>query len=208
MPYQTNIPNPAQSPGLFPAQANDNFTRLKTIIGANHKFNDSAATDDGYHQNIKMLPLSVPGNDASIGQSFVNSADATNQLWFKDGLNNVYQITPCLPMRAWVIFDSIGTILNAGAAKFNVNAVVPQGTGNYRVDFTTAMPSIYYNYSLAIVPISSIGATIVCPRVSSVSYSQFIQTGSFQISARSPASGGGTSGSLAFWGISAMFFGG
>ena len=28
MPYQTNIPNAAQSPGLFPSQANDNFTRL------------------------------------------------------------------------------------------------------------------------------------------------------------------------------------
>jgi hypothetical protein len=89
MAYDTGIPNASQSPALFPAQAQDNFTRLKTLLGANHKFNDSAAADDGYHQDIKMMPIAVPGNDATVGQAFVNTALATNQLSWKDGSNTV-----------------------------------------------------------------------------------------------------------------------
>ena len=142
MPYQTNIPNAGQSPGLFPAQANDNFTRLKTIVGANHKFNDSAATDDGYHQDIKMLPLAVPGNDASIGQSFVNSADATNQMWFKDGLNRVFQLTPTLPIYAAVNFDGHSPVV----VRFshNVASVTRTATGLYTIAFTRALPTNNY----------------------------------------------------------------
>lgn len=138
MTYNTGIPNSAQSPGLFPSQGSANFTRLKTIMGANHKFNDSAATDDGYHQNIQMLPISVPGSDNTIGQCFANSADSTGPLTYVDQANNQYQITPCLPMRAWAIFDSSGNILNSGNAKFNVTSIIVQGTGIYKINFTTA----------------------------------------------------------------------
>lgn len=140
MPYQTNIPNAGQSPGLFPAQSNDNFTRLKTMISANHKFNDSAAADDGYHQNIKMLPVSVPGNDSSVGQSFVNTADASNQLWFKDAINRVFQITPTIPIYAAVNFTSNGTIRYG----HNVSSVIRTSSGNYTINFTTQLPSNNY----------------------------------------------------------------
>ena len=140
MPYQTNIPNAGQSPGLFPAQSNDNFTRLKTMISANHKFNDSAGTDDGYHQNVKMLPIATPGNDATVGQSFVNTADATNQQWFKDGLNRVFQITPTIPIYAAVNFTSNGTIRYG----HNVASVVRTSSGNFTINFTRPLPSNNY----------------------------------------------------------------
>jgi len=204
MPYQTNVPNAGQSPGLFPAQGNDNFTRLKTIIGANHKFNDSAATDDGYHQNVKMLPVSTPGNDGTVGQAFVNSSNANNELYFKDGLNNVFQVTPCLPLRAWVIFDSSGNIVNSGNAKFNVTNIIVQGTGLYKVNFTAAFPSIYYCWNICVMPTTSSGGLIGTSRSSST-YGQFTTTTDFQVAVRR-AEDGNNNGN--FQAVSCMFFGG
>jgi hypothetical protein len=204
MAYQTNVPNSSQSPGLFPGQGNDNFTRLKTLFGANHKFNDSAATDDGYHQNIKMLPISVPGNDGTVGQGFVNSSDATNQLSFKDGLNNVYQVTPCLPLRAWVIFDPSGTVLNSGNAKFNVTSINVVGTGLFKINFTSAFPSRFYLGSFSVVPTSSTDGLIATTR-SSASYGQYITTTDYQLAVRQVSNGSNTSSFIA---ITAMFFGG
>jgi hypothetical protein len=145
MAYQTSVPNTAQSPGLFPTQGADNFTRLKTIIGANHKFNDSAATDDGYHQIIKSLPVaagSVP-NDATVGQSFVNSADATNQLWHKDALNRLFQVTPTIPTYAAVNFTYNGSAVTINF-NFNIQSVTRDSQGLYTIRFTTAMPSANY----------------------------------------------------------------
>jgi hypothetical protein len=145
MTYQTNIPNSGQSPGLFPAQANANFTRLKTIVGANHKFNDTAATDDGYHQDIKILPIAVPGTDATIGQLFANTAISSFPLSYVDGLNNLYQITPTLPVRAAVNF-SVTPVTFAITINYsqNVASVVRTSNGLYTITFTIAMPSNFY----------------------------------------------------------------
>lgn len=203
MPYQTNIPNASQSPGLFPSQGNENFTRLKTIIGANHKFNDSAAADDGYHQNIKMLPIAVPSADATVGQAFANTADATGPLTYIDQANNRYQITPCLPMRAWVIFDGSGNILNSGNAKFNVTNIIVQGTGIYKINFTTAFPSIYYNWTGNVVTTNGAAGSILTSRSSS-SYGEYITTTDIQL--RVLNVDGANSGT--FQAVTVMFFGG
>ncbi len=147
MTYQTNVPNAGQSPGLFPAQANDNFTRIKTIVGANHKFNDSAAADDGYHQNIKILPIGVPGNDGSVGQAFVNTSDATNQLFYKDGLNRVFQMTPTLPVYAAVKFVGTAASPITGANilyGFNVSSIDWTVAGQYNIRFNVNLPSRNY----------------------------------------------------------------
>lgn len=146
MTYQTNIPNASQSPGLFPNQANDNFTRLKTIVSANHKFNDSAATDDGYHQLIKILPTSTTDipNDPTVGQTFVNAADASNQLWHKDGNNNIYQITPTIPIRAACNFDGLATSPITPRYSMNVASIVRNSAGDYTINFITPMPSLNY----------------------------------------------------------------
>lgn len=145
MPYQRNVPNAGQSPGLFPSQGNDNFTRLKTIVGANHKFNDSAATDDGYHQIIKCLPV-APGdvpNDATVGQAFVSTADSTNQLWHKDSLNRLFQITPAIPTYAAVNFEGGGGGTTIRYQQ-NVSSVTRVSEGVYIVNYTVNLPSINY----------------------------------------------------------------
>lgn len=197
MTYQTNVPNASQSPALFPSQANDNFSRLKTIITSNHKFNDSAAADDGYHQNVKMLPISTPGNDATVGQAFVNSSLASNELFFKDGLNNVWQITPCLPLRASVVFapGNPGTI----SYSYNVSSVTRQGAGIYRINFSTAIPSASYFWSLNLIPSSSSNAIMVTVRTSTAP-----ATSSFDLTARD--SNGAANDS--FVSVCALFYGG
>lgn len=47
--------------------------------------------------------------------------------------------------KAWVNFDGTGTV--AIRASFNVSSITDNGTGDYTVNFTTAMPDA--NYSIA-----------------------------------------------------------
>ena len=44
--------------------------------------------------------------------------------------------------RAWVNFNGTGTV--AIRASFNVSSITDNGTGDYRVNFTTAMPDANY----------------------------------------------------------------
>lgn len=49
--------------------------------------------------------------------------------------------------RAWVNFDGTGTV--AIRAQFNVSSITDNGTGDYTVNFTTAMPDA--NYAAVVV---------------------------------------------------------
>lgn len=53
--------------------------------------------------------------------------------------------------RAWVNFNGTGTV--AIRASFNVSSITDNGTGDYRVNFTTAMPDT--NYSICASSTSS-----------------------------------------------------
>ena len=50
--------------------------------------------------------------------------------------------------KAWVNFNGTGTVAIRGA--FNVSSVTDNGTGNYTVNFTTAMPDVNYSTFLTI----------------------------------------------------------
>lgn len=77
-------------------------------------------------------------------------ADSTSTLVIKNGVANTpptiqdsagTQIgTFC---RAWVNFNGTGTV--AIRASFNVSSITDNGTGDYTVNFTTAMPNINYS---------------------------------------------------------------
>ncbi len=96
MTFDPNIPNAGQSPGLFPAQSNTNYTRLKTIINADHVFNDTAQSTDGFHRQCTMLvraqPGSLPAGSNAILYSWLDAASQT-QLRYYNGAND-FQITP------------------------------------------------------------------------------------------------------------------
>jgi len=57
--------------------------------------------------------------------------------------------------RAWVNFNGTGTV--AIRASFNVSSITDNGTGNYTVNFTNAMPDINYSISGA-AKVDSTGA--------------------------------------------------
>jgi hypothetical protein len=55
--------------------------------------------------------------------------------------------------RAWVNFNGTGTV--AIRASGNVTSITDNGTGDYTVNFTTAMPDANYAVSMSIFPTSS-----------------------------------------------------
>lgn len=52
-----NPPN-AESPALFPAENRTNMLRLQTLFGQDHQFNNSAATNDGWHKIVHWVEQS------------------------------------------------------------------------------------------------------------------------------------------------------
>lgn len=98
MSYNQAIPNASQSPGLFPPQSVANFTRLKTIINADHVFNNAAQATDGLHRQTTLInraqPGALPAGASSIAYSWL---DANNQaqLRFYNGVQD-FQLTPIL----------------------------------------------------------------------------------------------------------------
>ena len=197
MTYQINVPNSAQSPGLWPLQGNDNFIRIKTIIASNHKFNDTAASDDGCHQDIQILPIAPPGNTTiGAGQLYIDSAD--NQLKFKKNTNEIYQISPCYAVRVSVIFKP-GSPNAVILASYNVSSVTQQGGGTYKINFSTNTPSNNYYPCLSIIPTSSSNSIMVTGRSLTDT-----TTSSFQVVARQ--SSGSANDSFGY--ISVILYGG
>jgi hypothetical protein len=60
--------------------------------------------------------------------------------------------------RAWVNFDGTGT--PAIRASFNVSSITDNGTGDYTVNFTTAMPDANYSVAAAALQVNGGGQPI------------------------------------------------
>lgn len=74
----------------------------------------------------------------SVLTDVVQSSTAGTPPQFKDG-NGTQIGTLC---RAWVNFNGTGTV--AIRASFNVSSITDNGTGDYTVNFTTALPDANY----------------------------------------------------------------
>ena len=68
-------------------------------------------------------------------------ADASGNFYFDSGYGSVATAYGC---RAWVNFNGTGTV--AIRASGNVSSITDNGTGNYTVNFTTAMPDANYAF--------------------------------------------------------------
>lgn len=116
MTFDPNVPNASQSPGLFPAQANTNFARIKTLINADHVFNDTASSTDGVHRQMQMVARAVPVSLAvgvnAICYTWIDSLGRA-QLRFYNGVTDV-QLTP--PQELYPIRVAGATSLAAGAS--------------------------------------------------------------------------------------------
>lgn len=74
----------------------------------------------------------------SVLTDTVQTSTAATAPVFKDG-NGTQIGTLC---RAWVNFNGVGTV--AIRASFNVSSITDNGTGNYTINFTTALPDANY----------------------------------------------------------------
>ena len=80
----------------------------------------------------------------SVLTDTVQSSTAATAPVFKDG-NGTQIGTLC---RAWVNFNGTGTVAIRGS--FNVSSITDNGTGDYTINFTTAMPDANYSISGAV----------------------------------------------------------
>lgn len=146
--YNATIPLQTNSPSVFPAQSQGNFNRLQTIIGADHQFNLTAPappSNDGYHNLIHMTIQAPSGNLASTGRLYVKSVSGRINLFYMDDQATAYQLTPGMPIRAAVNFNGTGAVgAQTLRSAYNVTSVMKTGTGQYTINFTTAMPDTNY----------------------------------------------------------------
>lgn len=116
MTFDPNVPNANQSPGLFPVQMNTDLARLKTIINADHIFNDTAQPDDGAHRQVTMTlratPVTVPAGTNAILYSIADGLGRP-QLHYFNSLTDV-QLTP--PQELYPIRVVASASLTAGSA--------------------------------------------------------------------------------------------
>ena len=69
----------------------------------------------------------------------VAEIDASGNMKFDSGYGSAETVYGC---RAWVNFDGTGTV--SIRASGNVSSITDNGTGDYNVNFTTAMPDTNY----------------------------------------------------------------
>jgi uncharacterized protein (AIM24 family) len=81
--------------------------------------------------------LTLPDSDGTVIYS-----DASANLQFNSGYGSIATAYGC---RAWVNFNGTGTV--AIRASGNVSSITDNGTGDYTVNFTTAMPDANYSVS-------------------------------------------------------------
>jgi hypothetical protein len=104
-------------------------------------------SDDGVISGTSGLKTS--GGDDGILKIQTNGTDAVSVTGsqvcsFANNFGTVANL-PAYQCRAWVNFDGTGTV--AIRASGNVTSITDNGTGDYTVNFTTAMPDA--NYSLS-----------------------------------------------------------
>jgi hypothetical protein len=87
-----------------------------------------------------------------------------------DGTNSTSATNPILgSAKAWVNFNGTGTVAINGS--FNVSSITDNGTGNYTVNFTNAMPNA--NYSTTLTSEVGVGTGNKGPYLSSLAASNF-----------------------------------
>lgn len=199
MSFSTNVPNASQSPGLFPAQIQTNWTRLKTIISQDHIFNDTAnSATDGIHKKVSFQTRNVinPAKPSGAASSLYTRNDGSGipQLRFYNGTE--YTLTPAtapaVTVLAAVNFNGTGadgakTIRDSYGVSSVVQTTTPQlPISNtyitYEIFFSPALPDINYIVSIsAMRQSSSPYRTIFGQVATNSSYADSVKTGSLLV---------------------------
>jgi hypothetical protein len=84
------------------------------------------------------------GNDIAFEGTLPDQSGNSGEFLTTDGTDASWAAIPT-EVKAWVNFDGTGTV--AIRASFNVSSITDNGTGNYTVNFTTAMVDADYAYA-------------------------------------------------------------
>ena len=85
--------------------------------------------------------LNVSGNGTS-GQALLSDGDGTFSWGSSSSMTTTTGSAPYYGARAWVMFDGTGTAAIESSA--NISSLTDNGTGDYTLSFTTAMPDTNY----------------------------------------------------------------
>lgn len=110
-----------------------------TNNGFNVRDSQIRATNNGINQTTLEFYTSNAATPAERMR-----IDSSGNLLFDSGYGSVATAYGC---RAWVNFNGTGTV--AIRASGNVSSITDNGTGNYTVNFTTAMPDANYSTTIA-----------------------------------------------------------
>jgi hypothetical protein len=98
------------------------------------------------------MPITIDGNGIITGAATLATTVA-NPTFTTPNINSAQFATvsgtaPIYPCRAWVNFNGTGTV--AIRASGNVTSITDNGTGDYTVNFTTALPDANYSGQVCI----------------------------------------------------------
>jgi hypothetical protein len=133
---------------------------------------DGSASTPAIRGTDTNTGIFFPGNDRigfAEGGVQVGEFDASGNFQFNSGYGSTAIAYGC---RAWVNFNGTGTV--AIRASGNVTSITDNGTGDYTVNFTTAMPDANYSVVVSTDPATGSGGIPLC----GLSYSGFSPTGS------------------------------
>lgn len=94
------------------------------------------------------MPITIDGNGTITGAATLATTVAS-PTFTTPNINSAQFATvsgtaPIYPCRAWVNFNGTGTVAIRDSG--NVTSITDNGTGDYTVNFTTAMPDVNYSF--------------------------------------------------------------
>jgi len=110
---------------------------------------DTASTASDFTATFPAVTGNVvtTGSNAAVTPAMLSigapSWNSSGDLQFNSGYGSVATAYGC---RAWVNFNGTGTV--AIRASGNVTSITDNGTGDYTVNFTNAMPDANYSFAL------------------------------------------------------------
>jgi hypothetical protein len=112
--------------------------------GTTYTYGAVGSSESWIYSSNRSITLMADGGSAILkfatgGNTERMRIDSSGNLLFNSGYGSVATAYGC---RAWVNFDGIGTV--AIRASGNVSSVTDNGTGQYTVNFSTAMPDTNY----------------------------------------------------------------
>lgn len=151
MTYDSNNnPAPGNKLRQFPGQVSTNmWPRLQTMIGADHQFNASAATNDGWHKVIHMIAQSTPTAVPLTPQMYSKTLPSANTyplVKYPDASAGAAPEMLLPPIIACGGFAGRNTAGNCTAVGITYNCTCARTTnlGEYIVTLTNAPPNADY----------------------------------------------------------------